>query len=94
LSSFSVSPEQLLSAASTIESGEGSDATLPSASLAGAAASTPISGAWTAFLEDAIGASAALDEAGIGLGAALRAAATNYEQTETQTTDDYGPGHR
>jgi hypothetical protein len=89
LSGFSVSPEQLLSAASTIESGDQSDATLPPASLEGAAASTPVAGAWTAFLEEAIGASAALDEAGIGLGAALRAAATNYERTETQATDGY-----
>jgi len=92
LSWFAVSPEQLLSAASSIDAGGGSDATLPSASLAGAAASTPVAGAWAAFLEDAIGASAALDEAYVELAAALRTAGGNYRHTETHTTDGFDAG--
>jgi hypothetical protein len=92
LSWFAVSPEQLLSASSTIDAGGGQDATLPSASLAGAAASTPIAAAWTAFLEDAIGASAALDEVYVELSAALRAAGRNYQRSETQATDGFEGG--
>ena len=89
MSRFAVSPEQLLSASSSIDVGA-SDATLPSASLGDAAASTPVAGPWAAFIEDAIGAAAALDTASVVLSAALRDAATNYEQTETHATDSLG----
>jgi hypothetical protein len=94
LSGFAVSPEQLLSAASSIDTAGQSEATLPSASLAGAAASTPVDGSWMTFLEDAIGASAALDELAVGLAGALRQAATNYEQTEVHATDGFEDGQR
>lgn len=90
MSRFSVTPEQLLNASSSIDAGGGSDATLPSAALAGAAAATPVAGAWTTFLEDAIGAAAALDEVSAALAGALRAAATNYQQTEGQATNSFG----
>jgi len=94
LSRFAVSPDQLLSAASSVDAGDGSDATLPPASLAGAAAATPVAGAWTSFLEDAIGASAALELASVELAANLRAAATNYGHAEVQATDSYGDRDR
>jgi hypothetical protein len=94
VSRFAVSPDQLLSAASSIDAGDGSDATLPPASLAGAAAATPVEGAWTSFLEDAIGASAALDLASAELAGNLRAAATNYGHTEVQAQGSFGEGHR
>jgi hypothetical protein len=77
-----VSPEQLLRASSSIDAGSGGDGTLPSASLAGAAGSTPVAGAWSAFLADAIAASAALDEVSNDLAGALRVAAGNYEQSD------------
>jgi hypothetical protein len=80
-----------MSASASIDAG--GDATLPSASLAGAAASTPVAASWTTFLEDAIGASAALDEASAGLAAALRAAAGNYERTEGSATASFQDGH-
>lgn len=93
MSRFAVTPEQLLSAVSSIDSGGASDATLPPASLACAAASTPVEPAWTAFFEDAIGASAALEQVSAELAAGLRSAATNYEQTEAHATDSFPGGH-
>ena len=60
--------------------------------LAGAAASTPIAAAWTAFLGDAIGSCAALDEVYVELSAALRSAGRNYQRSETQATDGFEGG--
>lgn len=67
---------------------------MPPGSLADAAGSTPVAGAWTALLEDAIGASVALDEVSVALAVSLRTAATNYEQTEAHATDSLEGGPR
>jgi hypothetical protein len=92
MSEFSVTPDQLQSASSSIEGGGNFSATLPPASLGSAAASTPVESAWTTFFADAIGASAALDEVSIELAGGLRAAATNYQGTESRATQSFrGP---
>ena len=90
MSRFSVIPEQLESASATLGDTGSGDATLPPASLADAASSTPIASAWTTFFEQAVGASAALDEVSLELAAGLRSAATNYQGTETRATESFG----
>ncbi len=77
---------------SSIDGSGSTNATLPSAPLASAAASTPVASAWTAFFTEAVGASAALDEVSVELAAGLRVAATNYQQTETHAAESFrGP---
>ena len=87
---FAVTPEQLVSGASGINAGGSGDATLPPASMAGAAASTPVDGAWSRFFAEALGAAIALDGVSADLADGMRTAASNYTQTELRTAENYG----
>ncbi|HTX32137.1 MAG TPA: hypothetical protein VMD09_12180 [Solirubrobacteraceae bacterium] len=90
MTEFDVIPEELVNASASIDAGGASDGTLPAGALAGAAAATPIEGAWAAFLEKAIGASIALDQVSSELAAGLRVAGGNYQRTETGAADSFG----
>jgi Excreted virulence factor EspC, type VII ESX diderm len=89
---FEVTPGQLVSGASSIDAGGPGDGTLPPASMAGAAASTPVDGAWAAFFSAALGAAVALDGVSADLANGMRTAASNYSQTEMRNTQDLGGG--
>lgn len=89
---FAVTPEQLVSGASTVDAGGPDDATLPPGSIAGAAASTPVEGAWSSFFSVALGAAVALDGVSADLANGMRSAAANYTQTETRNADNLSGG--
>lgn len=89
---FAVTPEQLVSGASAIDAGGPGDATLPPASMAGAAASTPVDGAWSSFFAKAVGAAIALDGVSADLANGMRTAAANYTQTEATNTENFSGG--
>lgn len=61
--------------------------------MAGAAASTPVDGAWSAFFSRAVGASIALDGVSADLANGMRTAAANYTQTEVRNTENFSGGH-
>jgi len=87
---FAVTPEQLVSGASYIDAGGPGDETLPGASLAGAAAATPVESAWTSFFSQATAAAIALDTVSADLANGLRISASNYSTTETRNAESMG----
>lgn len=89
---FAVTPEQLVSGASSIDAGGPGDATLPPASMASAAASTPVDGAWSSLFTQALGAAIALDSISADLANGMRKAASNYSQTEARNTGNLSGG--
>jgi hypothetical protein len=88
---ISVSTDPIEAGASLIQGDAGSDGTLPSGTLTNAAASTPVDGAWSTFLTDAIATAVALDQAAIDTAGALQLAAGNYGDTEAVNSGNYKP---
>jgi hypothetical protein len=89
---FAVTSGRLVSSASSVDAGGPGDAALPPASIAGAAASTPVEGAWSRFFSVALGAAVALDGVSADLANGLRTAAGNYTQTETRNAVNLSGG--
>jgi hypothetical protein len=87
---ISVSTDPLSPAASLISVDSSGDGTVPAASMSGAAASTPVDGAWSSFLTDALATTVALDEASIDLAGALDLASGNYTSAEAANQGGYG----
>ena len=91
MTQFTVTSEQLVSASSRISVDGGGDGTLPAASIGGAADETPLAGAWSSFVTDAITATTGLDTASIDLAGALRVAAGNYDHADSSSAQSLRP---
>ncbi|MCL2418442.1 MAG: type VII secretion target [Conexibacteraceae bacterium] len=87
---FSVTPDQLVGGAASIDPGGPGDETLPAASLGAAGAGTPVAGAWSEFFGRAAGAAVALDAVSAELANGLRVAAANYGTTEAHNAENLG----
>lgn len=81
MSFFSVTPEELVAGSSVVRSASGG-ASAGFSAVAGAAAMTPVEGAWSAFVDRAGAASTALDEVSVDLARALAAAAGAYSRSD------------
>lgn len=86
---ISVSTDPIEAGASLIEGDAGSDGTLPPGTLDTAASSTPVDGAWSLFVTDAISTAVALDQAAIDTAAALLRTAGNYNDTEAVNSGNF-----
>jgi hypothetical protein len=91
MSFFSVAPDELVAGSSVIGRGGAGQASAGLGSMAGAAGSTPVAGAWDSFVDRAGAASIALDEAVAELANALATAGRAYARSDSTAATGLGP---